>query len=56
MLSVEVGGTTTTHLNHIFLGLGTHFFRINALSNKNRAMSYGMKKWYELKQGATMLV
>ena len=37
-LFIEVGSTTTTHLNHIILGLGTYFFPINVLSKQKRVM------------------
>ena len=46
---VEAGSTTTTHLNRIILGLGTYFFPIYVLSNKNHAMRRGMRKPKELK-------
>ena len=48
-LCVEVGSMTTTHLNHIVLGLGTYFLPIHVLSKQKRAICHGMRKRRELK-------
>ena len=49
MMSVEVGSTTTTHLNLIILVLYTYFFPINMLSKVKCAMPNRMRKPRKLK-------
>ena len=38
-----------THLNQVFVGLGTYFYPVNALSKQKRAMRHGMSRPRELK-------
>ena len=42
-LYVQVGRTTTIHLNPVVLGLGTKTFPVNAIPNQNCAMSHIMR-------------
>ena len=46
---VKEGSTTTTHLKHIMLGLGTYFSPISELSKQKCAMRHRMRKPHELK-------
>ena len=48
-LFVEVGCTTTAHLNHIILGLGAYLFLINVFPKQKRLMHHGMRNTLELK-------
>ena len=51
MLSVEVGRTTTTHLNRIIWGLGRYYFPINVLSKQKRVVRHRIIKPRKLKLG-----
>ena len=44
MLSAEAGSSTSDKLKCIILGLGTYFFPVNALPNKNHTMRSRMRK------------
>ena len=48
-LSIEVGSTTTTYLNHIILVLGTYPFHIDVLSKQNCVVHSRMRNPRKLK-------